>query len=621
VTRRLRTLLAGVALVAPMIAVGTAGSAAAAPTAAGAPSKVPSLLRQQADKIGQTLRANRGALGAAQAKSLAADVLSVDTAGALGVQVHALAPVGSAEEDQLRALGATVRTSSAGFAAVPGADLPNAGLISAMVPYDKLDAVAALPWVSTLRPSLRPTVDIGAITTEGAALHKTDVANKNGLTGRGVKVGAISGDVDHLADSVARGELPNNVQVLVRADYDDDEGTAMLEIVHDMAPDASLAYASTRDTTAEYVAAFRTLAAAGVDIITEDIALDDEPAFAQGIGAATAEALARRGIWVSSSAGNLGARHAPRVAAQGTGRTPDDQAGVGTNCPAGALHNTVNLRGTDNSYNLNLLPGATVMPTLQWSEPRAVFPTEGQGGFTDLNVYLVDSTGACLAMSNSVQANGVGDTLEQFIYENTTGVAQQARLVVDVAGTSSARAVPTLDLRWRALSAGVQTLDPGDRAGSMNPDANYLFFATSAAAANASVSVDPLTIPLESFSAAGPVQVLTTTRCPGNRPGPCRGVPGGRGLTAPAPNWTASDGVSVSGVGPFGSGTCPAVAQGDCRFFGTSAATPSAAGVAALALQEFHGHLHPIALNAILAHRAVARDGIGWGRGVLSAVR
>jgi hypothetical protein len=187
VTRRLRTLLAGVALVAPMIAVGTAGSAAAGPGgAAGAPSKVPSLLRQQADKIGQTLKANRGELGAAQAKSLAADVLSVDTAGALGVQVHALAPVGAAEEDQLRALGATVRTSSAGFAAVPGADLPNAGLISAMVPYDKLDAVAALPWVSTLRPSLRPTVDVGAITTEGAALHKTDVANKNGLTGRGV---------------------------------------------------------------------------------------------------------------------------------------------------------------------------------------------------------------------------------------------------------------------------------------------------------------------------------------------------------------------------------------------------------------------------------------------------
>jgi hypothetical protein len=395
----------------------------------------------------------------------------------------------------------------------------------------------------------------------------------------------------------------------------------MMEIVHDMAPDAKLAYASTRDTTAEYVAAFHTLAAAGVNMITEDIALDDEPAFAQGIGAATAEGLAKHGIWISSSAGNLGGRHAPRVAAKGTGRTPDDAAGSFTNCPT-APRNTVNLRGTDNTYNLNLRPGGTVMPTLQWSEPRAVFPTEGQGGFTDLNLYLMDAAGTtCLAVSNAKQANGVGDTIEQFIYQNTTGADQAVRLVVDVAGTSSARAVPTLDLRWRALSAGVQTIDPPDRAGSMNPDSNYLLFATSAAAANASVSVDPATVPLEAFSAAGPVQVLATTRCPGNRPGPCDGVPGGRERSAPAPTWTASDGVSVSGVGPFGSGVCPATKQGDCRFFGTSAATPSAAGVAALTMEQFHNVLPPIALNFIMAHRAIARDGVGWGAGVLSSVR
>jgi hypothetical protein len=620
VVRRLRVLLVGVVLAVPAVVAVTGGSAAAAPAGPSASEKVPSLLRQQADKIAKSLGAG-GRMAAAQVESLAADVLSVDAAGGIGVQVHGLGPATAAQADQLRALGATVRTSSADFAPVPGAELPTAGLISAMVPFDKLDAVASLPWVATLRPSLRPSADVGAITTEGNALHKADVAQQRGFTGRGVKVGAISGDVDHLAESIARGELPADVQVLTRADYDDDEGTAMMEIVHDMAPNAKLAYASTRDTTAEYVQAFHTLAAAGVDMITEDIALDDEPAFQVGIGAATAEGLARRGIWISSSAGNLGGRHAPRVAATGTGRTPDDATGTFTNCPT-SPRNTVNLRGTDNTYNLNLLPGATVMPTLQWSEPRAVFPTEGQGGFTDLNLYLMDAAGTtCLAVSNAKQANGVGDTIEQFIYENTTGAAQQVRLVVDVAGTSSARAVPTLDLRWRALSAGVQTIDPPERAGSMNPDANYLLFATSSAAANASVSVDPSTVPLEAFSAAGPVQVLSTTRCPGGRPGPCNGVRGLPGISVGAPTWTAADGVSVSGVGPFGSGVCPAVQQGDCRFFGTSAATPSAAGVAALTLEQYHGLLPPIALNFVMAHRAVPRDGVGWGAGVLSAVR
>ncbi|TCO54983.1 S8 family serine peptidase [Actinocrispum wychmicini] len=596
--RRLRVLIAGVALVAPMITV-LAGPATAVDSADSS-YKIPSMLRQQADQVAR-----------AKASSLAA--------GGLGVEVYATGSVGARETDQLRSLGATIRTSSADFAAVPGVELPDVGLVSAVVPADKLDAVAALPWVATLRPVIRPAVDVGPNTAEAVALHKTDVAGRRGLTGRGVKVGVMSGDVDHLADSIALGELPPDVQVINRATYDDDEGTAMMEIIHDMAPDAKFVYTSAQDTTAQYVQGFHDLAAAGATIIAEDLALDDEPAFQQGIGATTAENLAKHGIWVSSSAGNLGARHAPRVPAAGTGRTPDDQASSFTGCP-GAIHNTVNLRGTDNTYNLNLLPGASVMPTLQWSEPRAVFPTTGQGGFTDLNLYLVDAAGNCLAYSNAKQANGVGDTIEQFTYTNTTGVAQPARLVVDVAGTSTAKAIPTLDLRWRALAAGVQTLDPGDRDGSLNPDSNYLGFATSAAAANASVSVDPAAIPLETFSAAGPVQVMSTTRCPGNGIGPCKGVPGHRPRTAPAPNWTASDGVQVSGIGPFGAGTCPAVKPGDCRFFGTSAAAPSAAGVAALAKQQFGRWAPPVLLSFILSARSVHRDGDGWGAGILSAI-
>jgi len=110
------------------------------------------------------------------------------------------------------------------------------------------------------------------------------------------------------AYSVAQGELPADVHVVKQAAYDGDEGTAMLEIIHDIAPGAELAFATTGETLAEYVEAFHLLAAAGVSMITEEIALDDEPAFQQGIGAATAEALAQHGIWVSSSAGNLGAR-------------------------------------------------------------------------------------------------------------------------------------------------------------------------------------------------------------------------------------------------------------------------------------------------------------------------
>ncbi|TDU90670.1 hypothetical protein EV138_4262 [Kribbella voronezhensis] len=612
--RKLSYALGSVLLIVPAVVAAAVQPASAAPSADAAkhsPSKVPSLLRDSA----------KVAAAAAKARSATpqARSLGVDSGGRIGVQLYSAAPVTAEQEASLASLGVSVLKNSADFKQVAGADLPSTGLLSTSVPYDKLDAVAGLGWVTAMRPSLRPAVDVGPVTTEGLQLHKADVAQARGLTGRGQKIGAISGDVDHLAESVAQGELPADVQVLRQGDYDDDEGTAMLEIIHDLAPQAKLAFASTRDTTADYVEAFHVLANAGVTMIAEDIALDDDPAFQQGIGAATAEGLAKHGIFVSSSAGNLGGRHAPRVTAVGTGSGPDGAVGPFTGCP-NAPDNVVKLRGDDTTYNLNLLPGATVMPTLQWSEPRAVFPTAGQGGFTDLNLYLMDASGTqCLASSANVQADGVGDTIEQFIYENTSGVAQPAKLVVDVQGTSSAKKPPVLDLRWRALSAGVQTIDPPERAGSMNPDSNYLGFATSAGAVNASVSVDPATTPLEAYSAAGPTQIVTTTRCPGGKPGPCKGVSGSLPVSFPAPYWVASDGVSVSGVGPFGSGTCPTAVQGQCRFFGTSASAPSAVGIAALTRQEFGGRIAPVLLNAILAARAVHRDGAAFGAGVLSA--
>src|SRR5262249_27226591 len=155
------------------------------------------------------------------------------------------APVSARQEASLSSLGVRVLDNSADFTKVPGVALPNTGLVSAAVPFAELDAVASLGWVTALRPALRPQVDASPVTTEGMQLHQADVAQASGLTGAGQKIGAISGDVDHISQSIAQGELPANVQVLQQAAYNDDEGTAMLEIIHDLAPAATLAYAST----------------------------------------------------------------------------------------------------------------------------------------------------------------------------------------------------------------------------------------------------------------------------------------------------------------------------------------------------------------------------------------
>jgi hypothetical protein len=605
---------------APGAAPGTAGSAPD-PVAA----KVPSLVRQQAAKLRtEQSRSGSTTLSTKARRDLGADLVGVDAGGGLDLQLHATAAVGAAQLAQLRGLGVTVRSSSAQFAAVPGAALPQAGLVHAAVPVDKLDAVAALPWVAAVRPVSRPQVDAGPITSEGVALHRADIAQRIGLNGRGQRVGAMSDGVTHLADSVAKGELPADVKVIDPGDGD--EGTGMLEIVHDQAPGAKLLFTGTGETLEDHVGGLRALAAAGANLITEDLAFDDEPAFQQGLAAATAESLARSGVFFSSSSGNLGARHTPRVRAIGTGRTPDDitDTAFGTDCGP-TPHNTVAVAGgTDNSFDLLLGQDGLFLATLQWSEPRAIFPTPGRGGFTDVNLYLLDQTGRCLAVSNATQANGVGDSIEQVLYDSAAlGAGNHSlKLVVDVAGTSSAVAPPLIDLRWRTAVNGSLALDAASRAGSLNPDSNYLGLATSAGAAPASQSTDPKTVPLETFSAGGPVQIGSTTQCRRGAVGPCTGVAGSRFRTAVAPTWTAADGVSVSGSGGFPDpDVCPATANGVCLFFGTSAAAPSAAGVAAVVRQELGGRLRPALLNLALAKLAVDRGDRGrdnlWGAGVL----
>ncbi|HST67699.1 MAG TPA: S8 family serine peptidase [Mycobacteriales bacterium] len=600
-----------------------AAGAAAAPSAA---AKIPSLVRQQAAKI-RTELGRTTTLSPKARTALGDDLVGVDAAGSLDLQLHAGTQVGKAQLAQLTALGATVRSSSADFAAVPGVALPQAGLVHASVPVGALDAVAALPWVAAVRPAIKPATDVGPVTSEGVALHRADKAQRLGITGRGQRVGAMSDGVTSLAESVAKGELPADVQVLDPGDGD--EGTGMLEIVHDEAPGAKLLFSGTGETLEDHVAGLRALAAAGAGLITEDLAFDDEPAFQQGLAASTAEALARSGVFFSSSAGNLGARHTPRVAAVGTGRTPDDvsDATFGTACGP-VPHNTVAVAGgTDNAFDLRLGQDGLILATLQWSEPRAIFPTVGQGGFTDVNLYLLDQTGRCLAVSNATQANGVGDTIEQVLYDSAELGAgtHSLKLVVDVAGTSSAVAPPTIDLRWRTAIAGSAATDAPSRAGSLNPDSNYLGAATSAGAADAGLSTDPKAVPLETFSAGGPVQVGSTTTCPRGKAGPCTGVAGPRFRTAIAPTWTAADGVSVSGSGGFPDpDVCPSDVTGVCQFFGTSAAAPSATGVAALVRQSLGGRLSPPLLNLALKALAVDRGAPGrdneWGAGVLRAL-
>ena len=510
-------------------------------------------------------------------------LVRINAAGQIELVFHAAGVIGSAEEQDLRTLGADiviVLTSPA-------------GMIQAWVPYHQVDAAAALPWVVAVTPPAYGEHNVGPNQSEGTVLHNADLAQAQGRDGTGVTVGVISNGVVNLAASVALAELPAGINVIAAGIGD--EGTAMLEIIHDMAPGAALAFHATGAGTAGHVTAVQSLVNAGVNVIAEDLAFDAEPAFQRGIVATARENAVAGGVSVHSSSGNRGQNHAARVLAVGTGAGPDGATGPFTDCPIEPLNVVAIAPNGDTTFDVVLGMGSSF--TLQWSEPRAIFPTPGAGGFTDLDLYIMDATGTtCLATSLTSQGGGAGDTIEQI---TTPAVLDgtPAKIVVNWFAATGAVAPPILDLRWRGTQGEI---DMPTRAGSNDPDKNYTGLAFSVGAVNADSGV------LEEFSSAGPVNLVLTTVCPGNGY-PC---PDG-GVAGPAPqhfqglDFLGADGVSVSGVGGFGVGTCPASASGDCRFFGTSAAAPHTAACDAIVRSLVGASAAPTTIRARLASTAI----------------
>jgi uncharacterized repeat protein (TIGR01451 family) len=633
-TNRLAILLGCLAIA--VLVIGNAGAAMAAKPAPQEPrpSKVAYIIQDRIAAVDRALQTEgvRGQLPLRAAEALSDNLLEVNARGELLVEFHSAQAVGPEQIKAIQALGGRVISSTADLVWPKGMQAPpGLGIVVAWMPHNRIEAAAgALSWVVAVTPVEDNEPDEGAFLSEGVALHSVDDLQGLGIDGTGVTVGAISDGINSLAVAQGSGDLPATVTVPAACPAgagSGDEGTAMLEIVHDMAPGATLLFCGTGGGVVNHTNAQLALVAGGAAVITEDIPFDAEPAFQQGLAATTGDAIAAAGVSMHSSAGNMGARHAARVAATGTGGGPDGSAGPFAGCPVGfSPSNVVAIApGGDTTFDVQVQPGttgATLSVTLQWSEPRAIFPTAGAGGFTDLNLYVMNAAlTQCLGASVGVQAGGAGDTIEQvsIAFAGGSGNAN-VKLVVDVQNAPAGIAAPTIDLRWR----GAIALDASTRDGSLNPDSNYTGLATSSAAANAGASTNPATVGLEGFSSGGPVQLLLTTVCLGGTY-PCAGnaVAGPAPVIVGAPNWTAADGVSVSGAGGFGSGTCPAVNQGDCRFFGTSASTPHAAACDALIRSNVPG-IGVTGVNSRLAVSAIDRGPAGfdnaWGAGVLDCL-
>jgi subtilisin family serine protease len=435
------------------------------------------------------------------------------------------------------------------------------------------------------------------------------------VNGRSVTIGVLSDGVDSLARAQASGDLPRDVTVLAGQNGVGDEGTAMLEIVHDLAPSARLLFATGFNSIESFADNIRALRAAGADIIVDDIGYFVESPFqlgqasnvlAQYNGGAVSQAVndvARSGALYFSSAGN-------------SGNLNDGTSGVweGNFANGGATTSPLPTGGTVHDFN----PGSTVTPYnvfaedtnvltlfLHWSDPL------GASG-NDYDLYVLDSTGTqVIAKSNNVQ-NGTQDPVEGF-----TGQAQfnlrGIRFVIVKKSSASTRYLHLNTNRGR-LQIGTD----GQIYGHPAVPTAVGMAATPAGPAPAPATVQgPFPNPfssvnvVERFSSDGPRQFFYTETGAPITPG---NVVKGGGSVVPKPDLTAADGVST---------------QADPQeafnpFFGTSAAAPHAAAIAALVKQANPALSSPQVLDA-MRRTAIDIEAPGFDRdsgvGILDAYR
>ena len=444
-----------------------------------------------------------------------------------------VATFGDAERAALTAAGLAIELPARG---TPAPSWRDGVAVQGVADATTRRAVARLPFVRRVEEPGTRWTNVGAVTSAGDAILRGPEARAALATdGAGITVGVISDGIDHRDVVIAAGDLPAEVGVVSGVPVGQgDEGTAMLEIIHDLAPGARLLFAGPT-TSAEMVAAVEGLAAAGANVIIDDLVFTDEPKFEDGpIATAARRFTASGGVYVTS-AGNFARLHyyAPyRRSATG---------GLGASGYR-ALHDFGN---ADFGETLRVPPGGSLLAVLQWNEPfgRAA---------ADFDLILARSTagGEVVLGASSETQNGRGDPIEALGFENDRGDPVDVYFAVGQRG----RIVSPGRLRLNLL---VFTHDDVDLEHVVRRDG---VFGHAAVPEVLSVAAADAAHPdaVDDFSSAGPANVFFPER-----------------VVRRVPQLTAVDGVETT-IGRAGLFPNP--------FRGTSAAGPHVAGCAAILL-------------------------------------
>ena len=471
-------------------------------------------------------------------------------------------------------------------------------IVQAQAPSTKLRAIAALPTVRHVRLPEYAVAHAGAVQSEGdAVMRSNQLRAVAGVDGTGVTVGVISDGVGGLAASQALGDLPAVDTATCNVVGGDPgaagaEATALLEVVHDVAPGADLMFGNFGfSTVLDFNAAVDCLAA-NADIVIDDIGwfgvgrYDDTSFVSQNTSDALNGAGPIKGYY--TSVGNLARRHYQ-------GAYVDSGFAISSGPDSWDTHEFDAIDGTvhagavpapADSNRMVLSPGGFASIIVVWDDPWGA-----SGNDYDLligNGVDIVPCGADLQDGDDNPVEGCGAF---------NGGGTDLSLDIFLGNYSGAAAPVTFDLFVLCSGCVVQVngnvLDFNTAAGSVANQSDSGGSPAAVVSVGAVYHGSPSSI--ESYSSNGPTD-------------------DGR----LKPDVVAADGVCITGSDGFAAGN-PSCQTTGVQFYGTSASAPHVAAAGALLL-ECDPSLSRVALRNLITGSAVdlgiagADNVYGWGR-------
>ncbi len=283
-------------------------------------------------------------------------------------------------------------------------------LLSGVLPIaqlHKLESVRGVHWVSSQRAI---TSSSGFAHNAGNASMFADVVKKQQrVDGSGITIGVMSDSYDCLEGAeldILSGDLPDDVEVVKEYSFCEfgasDEGRAMMQLIHDIAPGAKLMFHTAAESPVDFAKGIRTLAHLGADIIVDDIGWLLMPMVQEGPIAQAVNEVEKRGVVYFSAAGN-------------NARLSYQQVFTKTRTVSGAVaHDFGQAAGkaADVYQKITVPKDVEVRIVLQWDDPASI--AGGKGATTDLDLFMFDSLKNRLISSS--QDSNIGHDPVEIVY-------------------------------------------------------------------------------------------------------------------------------------------------------------------------------------------------------------